>query len=81
MNLKYEILVTPTKTGSVELKTRFVVCAMESTGIIPLYSVPMHKWLYQTPKAFKGLPWLRFQNVQPVHRRLWAELYHAPDLP
>lgn len=87
MNPKYEILFTPTKIGSVELKNRFVMCAMESTGIInwlqgmgfnaklrdlfieraqdgvgllipgtiPLYSVPMHKWLYQNPKAFKGL--------------------------
>jgi len=34
MNPKYEILFTPTKIGSVEIKNRFVMCAMESTGII-----------------------------------------------
>ena len=95
MNQKYEILFTPTKIGSVEIKNRFVMCAMESTGIInwlqgmgfnaklrdlfleraqdgvgllipgtiPLYSVPMHKWLYQNPKAFKGLS----QLMEEIH--------------
>ena len=36
MNPKYEILFSPTKIGSVEIKNRFVMCAMESTGAAAL---------------------------------------------
>ena len=35
MNPKYEILFTPTKIGSVEIKNRFVMCAMESPARLP----------------------------------------------
>lgn len=34
MNPKYEILFTPTKIGNVEIKNRFVMCAMEGTAPI-----------------------------------------------
>jgi len=105
MNPKYEILFTPTKIGSVELKNRFVMCAMESTGIInwlqgmgfnaklrdlfleraqdgvgllipgtiPLYSVPMHKWLYQNPKAFKGLSEL-MEEIHSYGSKMFIQL-------
>ena len=36
MNPKYEILFPQTKIGSVEIKNRFVMCAMESTGAAAL---------------------------------------------
>ena len=45
MNPKYEILFSPTKIGSVEIKNRFVMSAMESTGaavlVLPVRVFPM----------------------------------------
>ena len=60
MNQKYEVLFTPTKIGKVEIKNRFVMCAMAGTHVIDGilgngYDEHVHDFLIDRAKDGVGL--------------------------